>query len=75
MEQLLASLQKWFDPHVLGELLLRWTGNVAAALAIFVVGRLVASWASRRIRATFGERGLEIPYPRTRLEQRPQGAE
>jgi hypothetical protein len=32
MEQLLASLQKWFDPHVLGELLLKWTGNVLAAL-------------------------------------------
>ena len=163
MEQLLASLQKWFDPHMLGELLLNWTGKVLAALAIFVIGRLVAGWASRslvaamqrvgldrtlahffgnlayialvamvvltavntldvlraekrvlakpaseivvnelgangvsivvrawvatadqagarsdlleRIQATFAERGLSIPYPRMRLEQRPQGAE
>jgi small-conductance mechanosensitive channel len=28
-----------------------------------------------RIKATFAERGLKIPYPRMRLEQRPQGAE
>jgi hypothetical protein len=54
MEQLLASLQKWFDPHMLGELLLNWTGNV---------------------QATFAARRLRIPYPRMRLEQRPQGAE
>ena len=149
---------------MLGELLLNWTGKVLAALAIFVVGRMLAHWASRwlvatmqrvgvdrtlarffgnlavatsyedsigdakaliadvlradkrvlakpapeivvnelgangvslivrawvatadvgparsdqleRIRATFAERGLKIPYPRMRLEQRPQGAE
>ena len=47
MEQLLASLEKWFDPHLLGELLLDWTGKVLAALAIFVIGRIVAHWASR----------------------------
>jgi small conductance mechanosensitive channel len=28
-----------------------------------------------RIKSTFSDRGLKIPYPRMRLEQRPQGAE
>jgi small conductance mechanosensitive channel len=59
MEQLLASLQTWFDPHMLGELLLNWTGKVLAALAIFVIGRLLAGWASRWLVAAMQRVGLD----------------
>jgi small conductance mechanosensitive channel len=59
MEQLLANLEKWFDPHVLGELLLDWTGRAVAALAIFVIGRLIASWLSRWLTATMRRVGRD----------------
>ena len=128
MEQLLESLQKWLDPHVIGELLLDWSGKIIAALAISVIGRLIAHGISRwlartmqrvgkrvlatpasgvvvndlgangvgrivrawvatadqagtrsdlleRIRAAFAERGLKVPYPRMRFEQRLQSSE
>ena len=59
MEQFLATLEKWFDPHVLGQLLLDWTGRAVAALAIFVVGRLVAGWLSRWLIATMRRVGMD----------------
>ena len=59
MEQFLASLEKWFDPHVLGQLLLDWTGRAVAALAIFVIGRLVAGWLSRWLTATVRRVGMD----------------
>jgi small conductance mechanosensitive channel len=58
MEQL-ASLEKWFDPRMLGQLLLDWSGRVAAALALFVVGRLVASWASRWLTRAMQRVGMD----------------
>ena len=59
MEQLIANLEKWFDPHKLGELLLTWTGNIVAALAIFVIGRLIASWLSRWLMVAMQRVGLD----------------
>jgi small conductance mechanosensitive channel len=59
MEQLLANLEKWFDPHVLGQLLLDWTGRVVAALAIFVIGRLIAGWLSRWLTVTMRRVGMD----------------
>ncbi|HUO68449.1 MAG TPA: mechanosensitive ion channel domain-containing protein [Gammaproteobacteria bacterium] len=59
MEQFLATLEKWFDPHVLGQLLLDWTGRAVAALAIFVVGRLVVGWASRWLAGAMRRIGLD----------------
>jgi small conductance mechanosensitive channel len=59
MEQLLANLEKWFDPRVLGQLLLDWTGRAVAALAIFVIGRLIASWLSRWLTATMRRVGMD----------------
>ena len=59
MEQLIATLQKWFDPHMLGELLLNWTGKVLAALAIFVIGRMLSGWASRWLMAAMQRVGLD----------------
>jgi small conductance mechanosensitive channel len=59
MEQFLATLEKWFDPHVLGQLLLDWTGRAVAALAIFLIGRLVAGWLSRWLSGTMRRVGMD----------------
>ena len=59
MEQFLASLEKWFDPQVLGQLLLDWTGRAVAALAIFVIGRVVAGWLSRWLTGTMRRVGMD----------------
>jgi small conductance mechanosensitive channel len=59
MEQFLANLEKWFDPHVLGELLLDWSGRAIAALAIFVIGRLIAGWLSHWLTATMRRVGRD----------------
>jgi small conductance mechanosensitive channel len=59
MEQFLTTLEKWFDPHVLGQLLLDWTGRAIAALAIFVIGRLVAGWLSRWLAVTMRRVGMD----------------
>jgi small conductance mechanosensitive channel len=47
MEQLRAALAAWFDPQVVGGIVLDWGGRILAALAIFVIGRLVAIALSR----------------------------
>jgi small conductance mechanosensitive channel len=59
MEQFLATLEKWFDPHVLGQLLLDWTGRAVAALAVFVIGRVVARWLSRWLAGTMRRVGMD----------------
>jgi small conductance mechanosensitive channel len=59
MEQFLTTLEKWFDPHVLGQLLLDWTGRAVAALAIFVIGRLVVAWLSRWLTGTMRRVGMD----------------
>jgi small conductance mechanosensitive channel len=59
MEQFLATLEKWFDLHVLGQLLLDWTGRAIAALAIFVIGRLVSGWLSRWLTVTMRRVGMD----------------
>jgi len=47
MEELRATLSNWLDPQLLGAIALDWSGRVVAALAIFVIGRLVANALSR----------------------------
>ena len=59
MEQFLTALEKWFDPHVLGQLLLDWSGRAIAALAIFLIGRLVATWLSRWLIAAMRRVGMD----------------
>jgi small conductance mechanosensitive channel len=59
MEQFLTALEKWFDPHVLGQLLLDWIGRAIAALAIFLIGRLVATWLSRWLIAAMRRVGMD----------------
>jgi small conductance mechanosensitive channel len=47
MEQLRAALAAWLDPQVVGGVVLDWGGRILAALAIFVIGRIVAMALSR----------------------------
>jgi small conductance mechanosensitive channel len=47
MEQLRAALAAWLDPEVVGGIALDWGGRLLAALAIFVIGRIVATVLSR----------------------------
>jgi small conductance mechanosensitive channel len=47
MNELAAIINRWFDPEVAGAFVLGWTGRVLAALAIFIVGRLVARALSK----------------------------
>jgi small conductance mechanosensitive channel len=64
MEQFLATLEKWFDPQVLGQLLLDWTGRAVAALAIFVIGRWVVAWLSRWLTGTMQRVGMDATLAR-----------
>lgn len=47
MNELATIITQWFDPEVVGAFLLGWAGRLLAALAIFVVGRLVARALSK----------------------------
>jgi len=42
MEELRASISGWLNPQFVGELLIAWGGRIVGALAIFLIGRLVA---------------------------------
>jgi small conductance mechanosensitive channel len=54
MESLQAWIATWIDPRVVGEAAMHWSGRILAALAIFVVGRLlmrgVTAWATTAMR-------------------------
>lgn len=43
MESLRATLAEWFDPGTVGPIALMWTGRIAAAIAIFIIGRWIAA--------------------------------
>src|SRR5689334_9226286 len=53
MEELKTLLSGWLNPQWIGEVLLTWSGKVLAALAVFLIGRLVArmlsEWFSRAV--------------------------
>ena len=40
MADLQEFLTTWFDPRVVGDLVMAWSGRILAALAIFLIGRL-----------------------------------
>lgn len=42
MEQLRSWISNWLDPQYVGDLVLSWSGRLLAALAIFIIGRMVA---------------------------------
>ena len=41
MAELQAFLSTWLDPRLVGEVVLTWSGRLLAALAIFLVGRML----------------------------------
>jgi small conductance mechanosensitive channel len=47
MNELANIVARWFDPQVVGAFLLAWSGRLIAALAIFLIGRLVARALSK----------------------------
>jgi small conductance mechanosensitive channel len=53
MDELRAALSGWLDPQLVGAAFLDWGGRIVAALAIFLIGRLVAtlltSWFGRAV--------------------------
>ena len=53
MEDLRAALSGWLDPQMVGAIVLDWSGRIAAALAIFLIGRFIASaltgWFGRAV--------------------------
>jgi small conductance mechanosensitive channel len=53
MDELRTALAGLLDSQVIGPILLDWSGRIAAALAIFLIGRLVASaltgWFGRAV--------------------------
>jgi small conductance mechanosensitive channel len=53
MDEIRAAISNWLDPQLIGELLLTWSGKILAALAIFVIGRLIAKalsgWFNRGV--------------------------
>jgi small conductance mechanosensitive channel len=42
MEELRAALSNWLDPQLIGAVLLTWSGRIVAALAIFIIGRIIS---------------------------------
>lgn len=50
MNDLKTLLADWFDPHEVSSFVMGWGGRVVAALAIFVIGRIVARALSRWLR-------------------------
>jgi small conductance mechanosensitive channel len=53
MDELKTQLSGWLNPQLVGELLLTWSGRLLAALAVFLIGRLIArllsEWLSRAV--------------------------
>jgi len=54
MDQLQAWITTWLDPQLVGAAVMHWSGRILAALAIFIVGRLLmrslTSWATSGMR-------------------------
>ena len=50
MSDLKTLLADWFDPHEVSSFVMGWSGRVLAALAIFLIGRIVARALSKWLR-------------------------
>jgi small conductance mechanosensitive channel len=51
MNEVMAGFRDWFNPELLGTLLLQWSGRLLAAVVVFLVGRWIAialsGWCAR----------------------------
>ena len=59
MAEYQALFSTWFDPEFLGPLLATWSGRLLAALAIFIVGRLLIRVLTRSATAGMRRFGLD----------------
>ena len=50
MDELKTLFATWFDPHEVSAFVMGWSGRVLAALAIFIIGRIVARALSKWLR-------------------------
>jgi len=59
MEELPTSISAWLNPQFVGELLIAWGGRIVGALAIFLIGRIVAAALSRWIVSAMQRVGMD----------------
>src|SRR5688572_21517040 len=59
MAEIADLFSAWFDPELLGPLLLTWSGRVLAAVAIFLIGRLVLRSLTRWSTGAMGRVGID----------------
>jgi small conductance mechanosensitive channel len=59
MADLQALFSTWFDPEFLGPLLAAWSGRLLAALAIFIIGRVLLRVLARWVSAAMRRVGLD----------------
>ena len=52
-------ISAWLDPHLVGEVLIAWSGRVLGALAIFVIGRWVVRAVTRAFNHSMDRVGLD----------------
>jgi len=59
MDQLLATIAAWFDPDVIGDVLITWAGRLAAAIVIFFIGLLLTRVATKTLRRALERVGVD----------------
>jgi small conductance mechanosensitive channel len=59
MDALLETLSSWIDPKTLGDIALAWGGRVAAALLVFLIGRIIARTLTLWFRRAVGRVGID----------------
>ena len=60
----MEEFNRWLDPQLLGEILLSWGGRVLAALAIFLIGRIVARILTRAFGRAMQRVGMDETFTR-----------
>ena len=59
MAELQAFLSTWFDPRVVGAVMLTWSGRLLAALVIFLIGRMLLKGLSSRATTAMRRVGVD----------------
>jgi small conductance mechanosensitive channel len=59
MAEFQAWLSTWLDPELIGPVVLEWAGRILAALAIFVIGRLLMRALTNSATRAMGRVGLD----------------
>ena len=59
MAELQAFLSTWFDPRLVGAVMLTWSGRLLAALVIFLIGRMLLKGLSSRATTAMRRVGVD----------------